>query len=88
MPLPGRGAHGAQKSQSRAPSRVLGLGRGAYGTTVIPAVDCAPLAGALAQKKPSENPHRITTVNAGDNAHIGTYGAGKVYGADADSEYR
>ncbi len=42
----------------------------------------------LAQKKRPENPHRITTVSAGDNAHIGTYGAGNVHGADRDSEYR
>ena len=44
--------------------------------TVIAAVDCAPLAWALAQKKRPENPDRITTVRAGDNAHIDTYAHG------------
>ena len=86
FPAGGRMAHRRANPERRPGYSALAAAR--TSTTVIPAVDCAPLAGALAQKKPSENPHRITTVNAGDNAHIGTYGAGKVYGADADSEYR
>jgi hypothetical protein len=38
--------------------------------TVIVAVDCAPLAAALAQMNRPENRHRITTVSAGDNAIV------------------